>query len=88
MRALEEERQVGKIERRSMRLRRAGVSDKSRKTDPATGLSKWATRHAKVTGTVAAERLQLCKTYLYFPHDFSILLVILVEDTAPLCRGL
>ena len=53
-------------------MRRAGVSDKSRKTDPATGLSKWATRHAKVTGTVAAERLQLFEVLFIF---------ILVIDT-------
>ena len=33
-------------------MRRAGVSDKSRKTDPATGLSKAVTRHAAVTGPV------------------------------------
>ena len=54
-RALEEERQVGKIERRSRRFRRARVSDKSRKTDPATGLGKAVTRHADDTGPVHSD---------------------------------
>ena len=36
-------------------MRRAGVSDKSRKTDPATGLSKAVTRHADDTGPVHSD---------------------------------